>query len=71
MISGALSMSRQAMRLGFLPHLTVRHTSTRQSGQIYVPAVNWLSFAGVMILMVTFRSSERLATAYGLAVTGR
>jgi KUP system potassium uptake protein len=69
-ISGAFSVSRQAVRLGFLPHLTVRHTSARESGQIYVPAVNWLLFAGVLVLIVTFRSSERLATAYGLAVTG-
>jgi KUP system potassium uptake protein len=45
-ISGAFSVSRQAVRLGFLPHLTVRQTSTRESGQIYVPAVNWLLFAG-------------------------
>jgi KUP system potassium uptake protein len=69
-ISGAFSVSRQAVRLGFLPHLTVRHTSTRESGQIYVPAVNWLLFGGVLVLMVAFRSSSRLATAYGLAVTG-
>jgi KUP system potassium uptake protein len=69
-ISGAFSVSRQAVRLGFLPHLTVRHTSSTESGQIYVPAVNWLLFGGVLLLMVTFRSSSRLATAYGLAVTG-
>jgi KUP system potassium uptake protein len=69
-ISGAFSVSRQAVRLGFLPHLTVRHTSTRESGQIYVPAVNWLLFGSVLLLMFTFRSSEKLATAYGLAVTG-
>jgi KUP system potassium uptake protein len=69
-ISGAFSVSRQAVRLGFLPHLTVRHTSTRESGQIYVPAVNWLLFGGVLVLMLTFRSSSKLATAYGLAVTG-
>ncbi|GJF06322.1 putative potassium transport system protein kup [Pseudonocardia sp. D17] len=69
-ISGAFSVSRQAVRLGYLPHLTVRHTSTRESGQIYVPAVNWLLFAGVLVLMVTFRSSDKLAAAYGLAVTG-
>jgi KUP system potassium uptake protein len=69
-ISGAYSVSRQAMRLGFLPHLTVKHTSTRESGQIYVPAVNWLMFGGVLVLMVAFRSSSRLASAYGLAVTG-
>jgi KUP system potassium uptake protein len=69
-ISGAYSVSRQAVRLGYLPNLTVRHTSTKERGQIYVPAVNWLLFASVLVLMVTFRSSSRLATAYGLAVTG-
>jgi KUP system potassium uptake protein len=69
-ISGAFSVSRQAVRLGFLPHLTVKHTSSRESGQIYVPAVNWLLFGGVLILMFAFRSSNKLATAYGLAVTG-
>jgi KUP system potassium uptake protein len=69
-ISGAFSVTRQAIRLGFLPHLTVRHTSNQEGGQIYVPAVNWLLMAGVLILMVTFGSSASLATAYGLAVTG-
>ena len=69
-ISGAYSVSRQAERLGYLPRLTVRHTSVHERGQIYVPAVNWSLFAGVIVLLVTFRSSERLATAYGLAVTG-
>jgi KUP system potassium uptake protein len=69
-ISGAFSVSRQAVRLGYLPHLTVRHTSTQESGQIYVPAINWLLFGGVLVLLVVFRSSDRLATAYGLAVTG-
>ena len=69
-ISGAFSVSRQAVRLGFLPHLTIRQTSTRESGQIYVPAVNWLLFAGVLVLMFGFRSSNKLATAYGVAVTG-
>jgi KUP system potassium uptake protein len=69
-ISGAFSVARQAMRLGFLPHLTVRQTSREAGGQIYVPAVNWLLFGGVLILILSFRSSSRLATAYGLAVTG-
>jgi KUP system potassium uptake protein len=69
-ISGAFSVSVQAMKLGFLPHLTVRHTSERESGQIYVPSVNWLLFGGVLVLIVAFQSSSRLATAYGLAVTG-
>ncbi|MCW2976080.1 MAG: family potassium uptake protein [Actinomycetia bacterium] len=69
-ISGAFSVSRQAMQLGFLPRLTIRHTSEREIGQVYVPAVNWLLFVGVLILMLGFRSSARLATAYGVAVTG-
>ncbi|HEX3788057.1 MAG TPA: KUP/HAK/KT family potassium transporter [Pseudonocardiaceae bacterium] len=69
-ISGAFSVSRQAVRLGLLPHLTVRQTSHEESGQIYVPAVNWLLLGGVLILMFAFRSSQALATAYGLAVTG-
>jgi KUP system potassium uptake protein len=69
-ISGAYSVTRQAVRLGFLPHVTVRHTSRQESGQIYVPAVNWLLLGGVLILMFAFGSSAALATAYGLAVTG-
>jgi KUP system potassium uptake protein len=69
-ISGAFSVSRQAVRLGYLPPLTVRHTSSQESGQIFVPAVNWLLFAGVLVLILVFRSSASLATAYGLAVTG-
>ena len=69
-ISGAFSVSMQAVRLGFLPHLTVRHTSEAESGQIYVPAVNWFLLAGVLILMLAFRTSASLATAYGVAVTG-
>jgi KUP system potassium uptake protein len=69
-ISGAFSMARQAMQLGFLPYLTVRHTSTEESGQIYVPSVNWILLGGVLILTVVFGSSAALATAYGLAVTG-
>jgi KUP system potassium uptake protein len=69
-ISGAYSVSRQAERLGYLPRLTVRHTSTIERGQIYVAAVNWSLFVGVMLLLVVFQSSARLATAYGLAVTG-
>jgi KUP system potassium uptake protein len=69
-ISGAFSMARQAVQLGFLPILTVRHTSKEESGQIYVPGINWILLAGVLILTVTFGSSQSLATAYGLAVTG-
>jgi KUP system potassium uptake protein len=69
-ISGAFSVSQQAVRLGYLPRLTVRHTSEHESGQVYVPAVNWLLFGGVLVLLATFRTSASLATAYGLAVTG-
>ena len=69
-ISGAFSVSQQAVRLGYLPRLTVHHTSSSESGQIYVPTVNWILFAGVLILVATFQSSASLATAYGLAVTG-
>jgi KUP system potassium uptake protein len=69
-ISGAFSVSRQAAQLGFLPRLTIRQTSDKEGGQIYVPAINWLLFGAVFILMITFRSSSRLASAYGLAVTG-
>jgi KUP system potassium uptake protein len=69
-ITGAFSVSRQAVRLGFLPYLRIRHTSPREIGQVYVPAVNWVLFAGVLALMFGFESSEHLATAYGVAVTG-
>jgi KUP system potassium uptake protein len=69
-ISGAYSVSRQAVRLGYLPNLTVRHTSKHEGGQIYVPAVNWLVFGSVLLLILAFRSSQKLATLYGFAVTG-
>jgi KUP system potassium uptake protein len=69
-ISGAFSVSRQAVQLGFLPRLTVRHTSEYEVGQVYVPAVNAALFAAVVVLVLGFRSSERLAGAYGIAVSG-
>jgi KUP system potassium uptake protein len=69
-ISGAFSVSRQALRLGFLPHLRIRQTSEQSEGQIYVPAVNWALFVAVLIVVFTFRSSSHLAGAYGVAVTG-
>jgi KUP system potassium uptake protein len=69
-ISGAFSLSRQGMRLGLLPPLTVRQTAEHESGQIYLPGVNALLFVGVLAVMLTFRSSARLATAYGVSVTG-
>jgi KUP system potassium uptake protein len=69
-LTGAFSLSRQAARLGFLPHLRIRHTSTRQPGQVYVPAVNWILLVGVLAVTFGFRSSSRLAGAYGVAVSG-
>jgi KUP system potassium uptake protein len=69
-ISGAFSMSHQAMRLGFLPPMRVRQTSEHEAGQVYMPVVNAAMFAAVLLLMVTFGSSARLATAYGVSVTG-
>jgi KUP system potassium uptake protein len=69
-ISGAFSVSRQAERQGYLPRLTVQHTSEHEQGQIYAPAINWTLYAGVMVLLLVFGSSTRLATAYGFAVTG-
>ena len=68
-ISGAFSVTRQAVQLGFLPRLTILHTS-REAGQVYVPAVNWGIFVAVVALVVGFGSSARLAAAYGIAVTG-
>lgn len=69
-ISGAFSLTRQAVQLGLLPPLTIRQTSRRESGQIYLPAVNLLLFIGVLAIMLAFRSSANLATAYGVSVTG-
>jgi KUP system potassium uptake protein len=69
-ISGAYSMTRQCMQLGLLPRMTVRHTSTIEEGQIYVPQVNTFLFVGVVILVLAFKTSDSLASAYGIAVTG-
>ena len=68
-ISGAFSMTRQAIQLGFLPRMTVRFTSAREMGQIYMPVVNWVLLAGVLAAVVAFGSSSALAGAYGIAVT--
>ena len=68
-ISGAYSMTRQAIQLGFLPRMAILHTSAREQGQIYMPAVNWMLLAGVVAVVMMFRSSGALAGAYGLAVT--
>ncbi|QXM26028.1 potassium transporter Kup [Elioraea tepida] len=70
MITGAFSIARQMMQLGFCPRLTVRHTSGEEAGQIYIPQVNAMLFIGVMLLVAGFRASENLAAAYGIAVTG-
>jgi KUP system potassium uptake protein len=70
MISGAYSIARQCVQLGFLPRLVVQHTSETEEGQIYLPQVNAALLIGVMILVVSFRDSESLAAAYGIAVTG-
>jgi KUP system potassium uptake protein len=68
-ISGAFSVSSQAVQLGFLPPLRIRHTSSREIGQVYLPAVNGALFVVVLFLVVRFQSSRHLATAYGVAVT--
>ncbi len=69
-ISGAFSVTRQAIQLGYLPRMTVKQTSSEEIGQIYMPAVNWGLFAAVVALVVGFGSSAALASAYGVAVVG-
>ncbi|MBS7456778.1 potassium transporter Kup [Coralloluteibacterium stylophorae] len=69
-ISGAFSVSRQAMQLGYIPRLVVRHTSESEEGQIYVPAINRMLLVLVIALVLAFRSSEGLTAAYGVSVTG-
>jgi len=69
-ISGAFSITQQAMQLGFTPRLEIQHTSEREIGQIYLPAINWLLLISIILLVVEFRSSSNLAAAYGIAVTG-
>ncbi len=69
LITGAFSVTKQAMQLGYLPRLNVRHTSVRDTGQIYLPFVNWGLFAAIVLAVVMFRSSSNLAAAYGIAVT--
>lgn len=69
-ISGAFSMTQQAVNLRYLPRMIVTHTSASERGQIYVPLVNWLLLAAVILLVIGFRDSSRLASAYGLAVSG-
>ncbi len=69
LISGVFSITRQAIQLGFCPRISIVHTSSREIGQIYVPAVNWAMFIGVIWLVLTMKHSSNLAAAYGIAVT--
>ena len=69
-ISGAYSITQQAMQLGYAPRMEVQHTSGEQIGQIYLPGINWTLFVGVVALVLGFGSSTSLAAAYGIAVTG-
>ena len=69
-ISGAFSVTRQAIQLGYCPRMAIFYTSGDEMGQVYVPAVNWLLMASVFILVLSFQSSSALASAYGIAVTG-
>jgi K+ transporter len=69
-ISGAFSMTRQAVRMGYFPNMTIMHTSKYEAGQIYMPFVNWILFWCILVVVVLFRESSKLASAYGIAVTG-
>ena len=69
-ISGAFSMTKQAMSLGYTPRMEVLHTSEDEIGQIYVPAINWFLMVSIIFLILGFQSSSNLAAAYGIAVTG-
>ncbi|RPE79474.1 potassium transporter Kup [Vulcaniibacterium tengchongense] len=69
-ITGTFSVARQAMQLGYLPRMTIKHTSSQTIGQIYIPAINWVLMAAVTALILAFGSSTRLATAYGVTVSG-
>jgi KUP system potassium uptake protein len=69
-ISGAFSLTQQAIQLGFMPRMQIKHTSASTAGQIYIPTVNWGLMIMVIVLVLFFRSSSNLAAAYGIAVTG-
>ncbi|MFC4293673.1 potassium transporter Kup [Novosphingobium tardum] len=69
-ITGAFSLSQQAIQLGLLPRLQIKQTSAGHAGQIYIPAINWMVLAGVIALVLGFRTSSAMAAAYGIAVTG-
>jgi KUP system potassium uptake protein len=70
LISGAFSLTRQAMQLGYFPRVTVTHTAAHTEGQIYIPQINWILASACLLLVIGFQKSERLAAAYGIAVTG-
>ena len=69
-ISGVFSLTRQAVRLGYLPPMRIIHTSEEESGQIYIPVINWLLYYAVLLVIISFEHSSNLAAAYGIAVTG-
>jgi KUP system potassium uptake protein len=69
LITGAFSVTKQVVQLGYLPRLNIQHTSVRDTGQIYIPAVNWGLFGAIVLAVVLFRSSSALGAAYGIAVT--
>jgi len=69
LITGAFSVTRQVIQLGYLPRMNIEHTSVRTTGQIYIPFVNWGLFVAIVLAVVMFRSSSNLAAAYGIAVT--
>lgn len=70
LISGAFSLTQQAVQLGFFPRVTIRHTSSEAEGQIYIPEINWALALACVALVLAFRESSKLAAAYGIAVTG-
>lgn len=70
LISGAFSATKQIIQLGYLPRMYMLHTSVKETGQIYIPFINWALFVAIVLAVVFFRSSDALATAYGIAVCG-
>ncbi|MDP1742370.1 MAG: potassium transporter Kup [Polaromonas sp.] len=69
LLSAAFSVSKQAIQLGYLPRMQIRHTSVHETGQVYIPAVNWSLFAAIVVAVALFKNSTNLAAAYGIAVT--
>lgn len=69
LLSAAFSVTKQAIQLGYLPRMEIRHTSVRETGQVYIPAVNWSLFAAIVVAVALFKNSSNLASAYGIAVT--